>query len=83
MPPSRVYYYPPFFLPFPLLKRMIHSASEQNKFKITVVLATGPVTISAVFSLRVMSRSVHMDFTGQLRPVISEKEAWNQKNTRF
>ena len=35
------------------------------------------------FSLRVMSRSVHMDFTGQLRPVISEKEAWNQKNTRF
>jgi len=35
------------------------------------------------FSLRVMSRSVHMDFTGQLRLVISEKEVPNQKNTRF
>jgi len=34
-------------------------------------------------SLRVMSRSVHTDFTGHLRPVFNEKEAWNQKNTRF
>ena len=35
------------------------------------------------FSLRVIRRDVHKDFTGHFRPAFCEKEVANQRNTRF